>query len=100
MASAASIASRCLPARASAFHEASPALACAAAEPEGGLAAALLGTLGTTEIEGDSLAAAGNLRMGAGMPAEVYVRTDSRNAFDYMLAPVTAFLRRGMREPL
>lgn len=47
-----------------------------------------------------ALAAAGNLQMSAGMPAEVYVRTDSRNAFDYMLAPVTAFLRRGMREPL
>ena len=48
----------------------------------------------------DALKAAGNLQMTAGMPAEVYVRTDSRNAFDYMLAPVTAFLRRGMREPL
>ena len=48
----------------------------------------------------EALKAAGNLHMSAGMPAEVYVRTDSRNAFDYMLAPVTAFMRRGMREPL
>lgn len=47
-----------------------------------------------------ALAAAGNLQLSAGMPAEVYVRTDSRNAFDYLLAPVTVFLRRGMREPL
>jgi HlyD family type I secretion membrane fusion protein len=47
-----------------------------------------------------ALAAAGNLRMQAGMPAEVFIRTDSRTAFDYLLAPVTAYLRRGMREPL
>jgi len=47
-----------------------------------------------------ALAAAGNLRMQAGMPAEVFIRTDSRTAFDYLFAPVTAFLRRGMREPL
>ena len=38
--------------------------------------------------------------MHAGMPAEVYIRTDSRTAFDDMLAPVTAYLRRGMREPM
>ena len=46
------------------------------------------------------LAEAGNLRMQAGMPAEVYIRTDSRTALDYLLAPVTGYLRRGMREPL
>jgi hypothetical protein len=34
------------------------------------------------------------------MPAEVYIRTDTRTAADYLLAPVTNFLRRGMREPL
>jgi hypothetical protein len=38
--------------------------------------------------------------MQAGMPAEVYVRTDSRTAFDYIAAPVTAYFRRAMREPL
>ena len=27
-------------------------------------------------------------------------RPDLRNAFDYLFAPVTTFLRRGMREPL
>jgi len=36
----------------------------------------------------------------AGMPAEVYIRTDSRSAFDYMFAPVTAYLRGGTGEPL
>lgn len=48
----------------------------------------------------EALAAAGNLKLQAGMPAEVYIRTDERSALDYLLAPVTAYLRRGMREPL
>jgi epimerase transport system membrane fusion protein len=52
------------------------------------------------DVSAGALADAGNLRMLAGMPAEVYIRTDSRTAFDYMLAPVTAYLRRGMREPM
>ena len=47
-----------------------------------------------------ALAAAGNLRLQAGMPAEVYVRTDSRTAFDYLAAPITTYFRRAMREPL
>jgi HlyD family type I secretion membrane fusion protein len=42
----------------------------------------------------------GDLKMQAGMPAEVFIRTDSRTAFDYLLAPVTAYLRRAMREPV
>jgi epimerase transport system membrane fusion protein len=44
--------------------------------------------------------ALGELKMSAGMPAEVYIRTDSRTAFDYLFAPVTAYLRRAMREPV
>ena len=52
------------------------------------------------EVAASSLAAAGNLRLQAGMPAEVYIRTDSRSTLDYVLAPVTNYLRRGMREPL
>jgi HlyD family type I secretion membrane fusion protein len=52
------------------------------------------------DVSAAALADAGNLRMQAGMPAEVYIRTDSRTALDYLLAPVTAYLRRGMREPL
>jgi len=52
------------------------------------------------DVSADALVDAGNLRMQAGMPAEVYIRTDSRTAFDYILAPVTSYLRRGMREPL
>ena len=45
-------------------------------------------------------ASLGALKMQAGMPAEVYVRTDSRTVLDYLLAPVTAYLRRAMREPV
>jgi len=44
--------------------------------------------------------ALGDLKMQAGMPAEVFIRTDERTALDYLLAPVTAFLRRAMREPV
>ena len=44
--------------------------------------------------------ALGDLKMQAGMPAEVYIRTDSRTVFDYLLAPVTGYLRRAMREPV
>ena len=47
-----------------------------------------------------SPASLGELRMQAGMPAEVYVRTDTRTVLDYLLAPVTAYLRRAMREPV
>ena len=52
------------------------------------------------DVTAAALSDAGNLKMQAGMPAEVYIRTDSRTALDYLLAPVTAYLRRGMREPL
>jgi membrane fusion protein, type I secretion system len=47
-----------------------------------------------------ALAQAGDLKMQAGMPAEVFIRTDERTTFDYLFAPVTAYLRRAMREPL
>jgi HlyD family type I secretion membrane fusion protein len=40
------------------------------------------------------------LRLQAGMPAEVFIRTDQRTTVDYLLAPVTGYLRRSMREPL
>jgi membrane fusion protein, epimerase transport system len=52
------------------------------------------------DVPQEALAHAGNLKMQAGMPAEVFIRTDSRTAFDYLFAPVTAYFRRGMREPL
>jgi len=47
-----------------------------------------------------ALEQAGNLKLQAGMPAEIFIRTDSRTAFDYLLAPVTSYFRRAGREPL
>ena len=41
-----------------------------------------------------------SLKLQAGMPAEVFIRTDNRSALDYLLAPVTSYLRRAMREPV
>ena len=52
------------------------------------------------DISAASLARGGNLTLQAGMPAEVYIRTDERSTFDYLTAPVTSYLRRAMREPL
>jgi membrane fusion protein, epimerase transport system len=52
------------------------------------------------DVPGEALAQAGNLKLQAGMPAEVFIRTDTRTTLDYLLAPVTAYLRRAMREPL
>ena len=52
------------------------------------------------DVPAEGLAEAGNLKLQAGMPAEVFIRTDSRTASDYLLAPVTSYLRRAMREPM
>ena len=49
-------------------------------------------------VDSDSVKAAGNIKLVAGMPAEVYIRTSERTLFDYLLAPITQSLRRGMRE--
>jgi membrane fusion protein, epimerase transport system len=50
------------------------------------------------KVSAATLAAAGNLKISPGMPAEVFVRTRSRSAFDYMLEPLADGMRRGMRE--
>jgi HlyD family type I secretion membrane fusion protein len=52
------------------------------------------------KVPEQALVDAGNLKLQAGMPAEVFIRTDGRSTFDYLFAPLTAYLRRGMREPL
>jgi HlyD family type I secretion membrane fusion protein len=52
------------------------------------------------DVPADALVEAGNLKLQAGMPAEVFIRTDARTTADYLFAPVTAYLRRAMREPL
>ena len=51
------------------------------------------------EVPHQALIDAGGLKMLAGMPAEIYMRTDRRTALDYLIAPVEAYFRRGMREP-
>jgi len=52
------------------------------------------------DVPPEALEQAGNLKLQAGMPAEVFIRTDKRTTSDYLFAPVTAYLRRAMREPL
>jgi membrane fusion protein, epimerase transport system len=52
------------------------------------------------KVPPEALAQGGNLKLQAGAPAEVFIRTDERTTFDYLFAPVTAYLRRAMREPL
>jgi len=48
----------------------------------------------------DALARAGNLKLQAGMPAELYIKTAARTALMYVLDPITGFLQRSLREPL
>lgn len=50
------------------------------------------------KVDADSLRDAENVKLLAGMPAEVYIRTTERTFFDYLLAPITQSMRRGMRE--
>ena len=49
-------------------------------------------------VSADALQKAGNLKLQAGMPAEVFVQTSSRNALQYLLDPFLGFLQRSMRE--
>ncbi|MGH8702504.1 MAG: HlyD family type I secretion periplasmic adaptor subunit [Burkholderiales bacterium] len=48
----------------------------------------------------DALAKAGDLKLQAGMPAEVYIKTAARSALLYFFDPITGFLQRSLREPL
>jgi len=50
------------------------------------------------KVDAASLKSAENIRLVAGMPAEVYIKTTERTLFDYLMAPITQSLRRGMRE--
>jgi epimerase transport system membrane fusion protein len=52
------------------------------------------------EADAASLRLATDMKLQAGMPAEVFIKTDTRTALDYLLAPVTSYLRRAMREPV
>ena len=50
------------------------------------------------ETDATSLREAGDLKLQAGMPAEVYLEGEERTALEYLLEPVTAVLRRAGRE--
>jgi HlyD family type I secretion membrane fusion protein len=55
--------------------------------------------LARIEVDPKELAAAGNLHMYPGMPAEVYIRTESRTVLDYLMTPIVNSMRRSMRDP-
>jgi HlyD family secretion protein len=50
------------------------------------------------EADAASLAVAGDLKLLAGMPAEIYLQGDERTALQYLLEPITQVLRRAARE--
>jgi HlyD family type I secretion membrane fusion protein len=49
-------------------------------------------------VSPESLKRAGDLQLQAGMPAEVFIQTTSRNALQYLVDPILAFLQRSLRE--
>jgi len=53
----------------------------------------------TVEVDAASLRHHPGIRLKAGMPAELFVKTAERTLFDYLANPITAFTRRAMREP-
>ena len=50
------------------------------------------------EADPASLSEAGDLKLLAGMPAEVYVTGETRTALQYLLEPILQVLRRSLRE--
>jgi len=51
------------------------------------------------KLSAESLREAGDLKLQAGMPAEVFVKTPARTPLQYLLDPLTGFLQRSFREP-
>ena len=51
------------------------------------------------DVAPEALKTAGDLRLQAGMPVEVFVKTSERTALQYLLDPVIAFVGRSLREP-
>lgn len=51
------------------------------------------------DVPAQALKEAGDLRLQAGMPVELFIKTAERTTVEYLLDPVTAFLRRSLREP-
>ena len=55
--------------------------------------------LAQVEVDREQLAAHPQLRLQAGMPAEVFVTTPPRSLLQYLLEPLGLFARRALREP-
>ncbi len=55
--------------------------------------------LAHVKIPHQALKDAGNLQLQAGMPAEVFVRTQERTPLEYLLDPLSGFVQRSFREP-
>jgi len=55
--------------------------------------------IATVELDPESLRRHPQLRVQAGMPAELYVTTSRRTLFEYLARPVAIFANRAMREP-
>ena len=53
----------------------------------------------TVEVDAASLKDHPQLRLQAGMPAELYVTTPARTVIEYLAKPLRGFASRGMREP-
>lgn len=51
------------------------------------------------DVPGRALKEAGDIRLQAGMPVELFIKTSERTTAEYLLDPITAFLRRALREP-
>jgi HlyD family type I secretion membrane fusion protein len=47
----------------------------------------------------EALKKAGDLTLQAGMPAEVFIKSTARTTLQYLFDPITAYMRRSMREP-
>ncbi len=53
----------------------------------------------TVEVDARVLASHPDIRLQAGMPAELFVTTPERTLFDYLAKPFTVFATRALREP-
>jgi HlyD family type I secretion membrane fusion protein len=53
----------------------------------------------TVEVDAASLKSYPQIRLHAGMPAEVFVTTPERTLFEYLTKPLNLFASRAMREP-
>jgi HlyD family type I secretion membrane fusion protein len=53
----------------------------------------------TVEVDAASLRHHPEIRLKAGMPAELFVTTTERTLFEYLVKPITAFTSRALREP-